>query len=271
MLCRSYLIVLGFRVNAKFPKFLVKVSHVWSNSRSDICKILVVKLLTLWRLCPKESSACKNEILTLVEHLLVNNEVFLLSADGRGNMSYLFVSEKLQETHCGLVKSLHWTQKRSLFIENFSRIWHENCRNIKTSLLDKAVRSRIPRSIASCRTCSSESAWGERGRIRLALDKSLARKLHYRHSVMGRSNERVVLFSGRTCHWLEPMGIMSCTLFDRPLFNGIRYYISGSHIKRSACAAGLFQIYVDVFRKSCFHYFLIKNVTRKNLRYIYRH
>ena len=109
VLRRRYLVVLRFRQDAKLPKFFVEVSHKRLDSWLDDAEVMIVKLLSLWRLSAEERSSCVYEVLTLIKVLLVNQEVFLFRSNCRSDPRNFLVSEKLQ---CS----------QSLFVENFHRL-----------------------------------------------------------------------------------------------------------------------------------------------------
>ena len=107
MLSGSNLVMLRFCKNSDFPKLLVEVFHVFGNAGLDCTEVMVVKLLTLGRACAEKSSACVNEVFTLVIHLFVNKEVFLLGAYGGLYGLDVLVSEQLQNTQRLAVDCLH--------------------------------------------------------------------------------------------------------------------------------------------------------------------
>ena len=107
MLSRSNLIMLCLGKDAKLPKLLVKVCHIFGDSRLDNAEIVIVHFLTLRRFCTEKGSAGKFQILALLVHFLINKEIFLLRTDGGANALYVFIAKELEDSHCLLVKSLH--------------------------------------------------------------------------------------------------------------------------------------------------------------------
>ena len=82
MLCGRHLVVLGLGQNAQLPELLVQLLHKGRNAGLDSAEIMVVQLLSLGRLGAEQRAAGKNQILALVIQLLIDQEIFLLRADG---------------------------------------------------------------------------------------------------------------------------------------------------------------------------------------------
>ena len=78
MLSGSNLVMLCLGKDAKLPKLLVKVCHIFGDSRLYNTEIVIVHFLTLRRFCTEKGSAGKFQILALLVHFLINKEVFLL-------------------------------------------------------------------------------------------------------------------------------------------------------------------------------------------------
>ena len=109
MLRGRNLVVLGLCENAELPELLVEVGHVCRDSRLDNSEIVVVHLLTLGRLCAEERASAENQILALFIERLVNEEIFLLGADGGAYAFYVGVAEKSEYAQSLLVECLHGT------------------------------------------------------------------------------------------------------------------------------------------------------------------
>ena len=50
VLSRGDLVMPRFRQNAELPQLLVEILHVFGNTRTDRSEIVILKLLSLWRL-----------------------------------------------------------------------------------------------------------------------------------------------------------------------------------------------------------------------------
>ena len=94
MLCRSNFIVLCLGKDAELPELSVQISHILCNSRLDRAEIVIVHFLSLGRHSTEESSSCHNEVFSLLPHITVNKEVFLLGTNGGLYTLYACVSEK---------------------------------------------------------------------------------------------------------------------------------------------------------------------------------
>ena len=72
----------GLCKDAEAPQLIVEVVHKRRNSRLNGAEIVVVKLLTLGRLCAEQRSAGVNEVTALLIKLLIYEKVLLLGTDG---------------------------------------------------------------------------------------------------------------------------------------------------------------------------------------------
>ena len=271
VLCRCNFVVLGGSEYADLPQRLVQVSHISCNTGLQICEVLVIQLLTLRRHCTEQGTAGHDQVFTLVVHLLVDEEVFLLRTNGRSDLGCGGVAEQAQDADSLLAQCVHGTQQRCFLIQCLTGIGNENSRNVQGAFFHKAVGSRIPCGIASCRAGLTQTAGRERRGIWFALDQLFAGKVHNYHAVVSRADERVVLFCGRTCHRLEPVGIVGRTVFDRPILNGICHNIGISGIQGSTHLTGFGHCLIDRLRESCLHDFIIEDVACKVLSNIFGH
>lgn len=88
--------MLGFSINAEFPKLLVKLFHKCRDSRLDYTEIMILKLLAFRPLGAEQRTACEHEVFSCLIIFLIYKEVFLLRADGSYDTSCGGVSEKTQ-------------------------------------------------------------------------------------------------------------------------------------------------------------------------------
>ena len=95
MLCRSNFIVLGLGKDAELPELSVQISHILCNSRLDRAEIVIVHFLSLWRHSTEKCTTCHDEVFSLLPHIAVNKEVFLLWTNRCLYALYACVSEKL--------------------------------------------------------------------------------------------------------------------------------------------------------------------------------
>ena len=87
--------MLGFGKNTQLPQLVVQLFHKRLNARLYDSEIVILKLLTLRRLCTKKGTPRIYKVLALVVNVLVYKEIFLLGTDGRFNRFYIRFSEKL--------------------------------------------------------------------------------------------------------------------------------------------------------------------------------
>lgn len=102
---------------------------------------------------------------------------------------------------------------------------------------------------------------------RAPLLQALFRKFHNYLSVSRRGNKTIVLFCSDPRHWLEPVGKMRRTLFDRPILHGVRHHIRYISFQRSAFRHGLSQRLICLLRQPFPHHTVIKDQTSEYLRY----
>ena len=96
MLGRGHLVVLGLGQNAQFPQFFVQFLHVGGDTGLDRTEIVVLQFLTLGRLSAKEGASRKDQVLTLVIHIFINQEVFLLGSHLADYLLHVRVAKETQ-------------------------------------------------------------------------------------------------------------------------------------------------------------------------------
>ena len=214
---------------------------------------MVVHLLTLGRLRAKQRATAVDQVGTLFVHFIADYKVFLLRADGRAHVGHVGVAEQLKYAHRLTVNGLHRAQERGLLIQRVSAVGTERGGYAQSIILNKCVRRGIPRGIAARLERAAQTARREAGRIRLALYKLLAGKLHYYMAVRGGGYEAVVLFSGNAGHGLEPVGVVSGALLNRPILHRVGDYIGNSRIQALTVLHRLAQCLVRILWQSLAH------------------
>lgn len=121
VLCRCDLVVLGLGINAEFPQFFIELLHIGSDTGAEICEVLVVELLPLGGLCAKEGTSGQDEVLTLVPHLLIDEEVLLLGADGGGDTGHALIAKELQKRTATLERA-SMERRRGVFLSSTSPV-----------------------------------------------------------------------------------------------------------------------------------------------------
>ena len=107
MLSRSNFVVLCLCKNAKLPKLLVEISHIFSNSWLDRTEVVVVHFLSLRRHSAEEGTTCHDQVFSLLPHLTVNEEVFLLGTNRGLYTLDLVIAKEFKYTDSLLVESFH--------------------------------------------------------------------------------------------------------------------------------------------------------------------
>ena len=270
MLRGRNLVVLGLGGDAKLPHMLVKVLHVACYAVLDSAEIVVVKLLSLGCGRAKERSARKDKVLSLIVGRLVYKEVLLLRAYRCNNSLCGGVAEQAEYSERRVGDNVHGAQQRGLLVKRLARIGVERRGDIERTTLYESVGGGVPCGVAPCLECSADTARGEAGSVRLALDKLLARELHDNGAVAHRGDEAVVLLSGDARHRLEPVGVVGRALFDCPVLHGACNNVRNRAVKLLALCNGLFESLENVLRKPLLHRFLIEYINAEllyNIKY----
>ena len=103
----SHLIVLRLGQHAELPELVVQVVHERLDAGLDAAEIVVIQLLSLGRLGAEEGAAGIDQVLSLIEDLLVNKEIFLLGANRGDNALNIVHAEELHETKSLAVERVH--------------------------------------------------------------------------------------------------------------------------------------------------------------------
>ena len=227
---------------------------------------MIVQLLPLRRLCTEERSAAEDEILALVKHLAVDQEILLLGSDGGFDAFDVLVSKELQNAQRLLVDCLHRTQQRCFLVERLTAIRAERRRNAERFALQESVGRGVPGSVASCLKCRAQTARREARSVRLALNQLLAGKFHDHAAVRRRADEAVVLFGGDAGQRLEPVRKMCCAMLDRPVSHCLCHGVCHLIVQTHPFIDGIFQRLVNLLRKSGAHDSVVKHQTSEIIR-----
>ena len=122
VLCGRDLVVLCLGKHAEVPQLLVEILHELAHARFYGAEVMVVKLLTLGRLCAEQRASGKYQIAALVEHILVDEEVFLLGTDRRFYRGHIGVAEKTQNAHCLTVERFHRAEQGSFLVKRLAAV-----------------------------------------------------------------------------------------------------------------------------------------------------
>ena len=261
-----HFVVLRLGVNAELPELLVQILHERRNARLDAAEVMIVQLLAFRRLGAEERAAGIDQVLALVIHRLVDQEVLLLWADGRAHGCHVLVAEQVDHTQGLTVKRLGAAQQRRLFIERLAAVRAERRRNAQHIIFNECIGRRVPCGVAARLKRCAQAAGREAGRIRLAADELLAGKLHNDLTAAAGRNEAVVLLGGDAGHRLEPVREVRGALFDRPVLHGIGHDARGVVIKTLAIFHRRLHLPVRFRRQPLAHDGIVKYHGSKNVR-----
>ena len=113
--------MLRLRRNTVLPQILIEFSHEMRNLILNHTEVLIVKLLSLWCRCAKQCTSGQLQVKSLIELILVNQEVLLLRSNGSCYLRRC-LTEEFQDTKCLLADCIHRTKKRCLVIQRLARI-----------------------------------------------------------------------------------------------------------------------------------------------------
>ena len=267
MLGRRHLIVLRFGKDSQLPQLGIQLLHERGHARLDGAEIMVVQLLPLRRLRAEERAARVEQVLALIVKRLVDEEIFLLRADRRAHSPDGGVAEELQNAQALLVDGLHGAQQRRFLVERLAAVGTERGRDIEHMILDEREGRRVPCGVASGLKRGAQTAGGEAGRVRLALNQLLAGKLHDNAAACGGRDERVVLLRRDAGHGLEPVGKMRRAELNGPVLHGIGHNVGRSQIEPLALVDSRVDVLEDLLRQLLLHNRFAEYVTTKEIRY----
>ena len=278
MLARSSFIVLGLGGDAKLPEFLIELCHKSKYALFDGAKIVIIQLLALGRLCPKQSTAGKNQVFSFIIGLTINQEILLLRPDTGNDLCGLCIAEKTDDSQCLGVDRFHGTQKGCFLVKRLSCVGAENRRNTKDrrsirKLTDKGRGRAVPCCVASCLKGSPDTAGREGRTVRFTLEQLFPGKRHQYRTVALRIDKSIMLLCGNVCQRLEPVGVMCRPFIDSPLFHLVGNDFGYMRLQVFSFHQGIFKLCIDFLWKAVFHRCIVKNIRGKHFNHIvsFRH
>ncbi len=164
------------RVFTGMPSLNISASHVGharQHAFRNGAEVLILQLLALGRLGPEERPPAVQEVGAGVEEVLVDEEVFLLRADGGEHFLGFRVAEELQNAERLRRERFHTAKQRRLLVERLAGPRHEHGRDDERGpfgdFADVRGRSRIPAGVAAGFEGGADAAGGEAAGVRLAL------------------------------------------------------------------------------------------------------
>ena len=159
-----------------------------------------------------------------VDEALVDQEVFLLRADGREHLLDVVVAEQLEDAHGLGRQGFHRPEQRRLLVEGLAGPRDEDGRDDEgravRGLADVGRAGRVPARVPAGLERGADAAGRERAGVRLALDQFLAAELGDRLARPGRLQEAVVLLGRRPGQRLEDVRVVGRAALDRPVLHG---------------------------------------------------
>ena len=174
VLGRGHLVVAGLDRHAELGQLELHLEHAGQHPLGDGAEVVVVQLVPLRRLGAEERAAGVDQVGTLVEEDLVDQEVLLLGPDGREDAARGVVAEQRERAQRGLAQRLHRAQQRDLRVQRLAGPRRERGRDAEVGavrvLHDERRARRVPRRVAAGLERRPDAARGEAGRVRLAPD-----------------------------------------------------------------------------------------------------
>ena len=265
VLCGGDFVVLGLGEDPVPPEFFVELLHECRHTRLDGTEVVILEFLALGRLGAKQRAARKDEVLTLLIHALVDEEVLLFRAHLRDDALRRRVAEETQNAHRLTVEGLHALQKRSLLVEHFAAVREKRRGDIEGAVLDECKGRGIPCSIAAGLEGGAHAARRERGCIGLPHHELLARELHDDLAVLGGRDEAVMLLRRDARHGLEPVREVRRALLQRPVLHRVGDNVGDVHVERVPEANGLDERLVRLLGQSFLHDLTVEHIGCKDL------
>ena len=158
VLRRRDLIVFCLGRNAELPELLIQIMHERGDLRFQDTEVVILHLLAFRRGRSQKRSSAEKKVFSLLIHVLVDEEIFLLGADRRRDACDVALADQMKDFNGLLTQRFHGTEKRCLLIQRLAAIGNERRRNIQRAILDKSRRGRVPCGIAAGLEGRAESA-----------------------------------------------------------------------------------------------------------------
>ena len=264
MLPRRDLVVLGGGGDAHFPQLHIQIRHKRADALTDDTEVLILQLLSLGRGCAEQGTAGVNQISAFEVFIAIDNEIFLLRADGRCDLFHIVLAEQAQQTHALRTERFHRAQQRRFVVERLAGVGDKHGGNTQNrtggEFFDKRRGGHIPRGIAARVVRGAKPAGGEAGGVRFPHDQLLAGEVEDGFALFGVGNKGVMLFRRDAVEGLEPVGIMGRAQLQRPVHHGIRDRVGILHGQLAAVFHHLNHLAIDTLRQSLAHDGLTKYI-----------
>ena len=113
-------IVAGFDGNAELDQFVFAVGHERQHALGDHAEIMIFQFLALWRRATEERAPAGDQVGPGVVKVLVDQEIFLLGADGGEDLVDAGVTEQLEDADGLRAEGIHALEQRGFLVERFA-------------------------------------------------------------------------------------------------------------------------------------------------------
>ena len=160
MLGGGDLVVLGLGGDADAPELLVYLAHEGGDAGLDGAEVVVVHLLALGRHRAVEGAAGVDEVLPLLVHVALDEEVLLLGAD-HGQHHRGLGAEELEHAQGLAREGLHGAQQGGLLVERLAAVGAEGRGDVQHAVADEGVAGGVPGGVAAGLEGGAQPAGGE--------------------------------------------------------------------------------------------------------------
>ena len=195
-------------------------------------------LLALGRLGAEEGAAGVDQVGPGQVEVLVDQEVFLLGADGGEDVLDVGLAEQLEDADGLGAQGFHRAEQRGLLVQGLAGPGEEGGGDDQGGavgvLHDVGGAGGVPGGVAAGLEGGAEAAGGEAAGVGLALDQFLAAELGDGAAVVGGGEEAVVLLGGDAGHRLEQVGVVGRAVLHRPVLHGDGDGVGDRRVQRRA-------------------------------------
>ncbi len=253
VLRRRHFVVARLDRHAHLVELGLDFRHVVEHALGDGAEVLILELLALGRARPEQRAAGVDEVGPVVIEVAVDQEILLLGAAGGGHARGRHAEEIERARRLG-GERLHRTQQRRLLVERLAGPAHERRRDDqrrRVAVHEQPRRAaRIPRRVATRLEGAAHAARREARGIGLAAHEFLAAEFGHGAAVDGGRVERVVLLGGDAGHGLEPVGVVRCPVFHRPVLQRRGHGVGRGHLEWRALGDRVAERLVHRLRQS---------------------
>ncbi len=237
-------VVAGLDGDGELEHLRLGFDHEGQHAVGNRAEIVIILLVPLGRLGAEKGAVAVDQVRPGQEEAAIDEEIFLLRADGRKDPRRRF-AEELENALGLLVDGGHRAEERGFLVERFTGVAEEGRRDDEGRavgiLHDKRGACRIPCGVAACFEGGADAAGRKAAGVGFALNEFLATEAGQCLAVGVGREKAVMLLSGQAGHGLKEVREVRGTFVDRPLLHGRRDGIAMFGQKRHAFVDGLAQ------------------------------